>query len=188
LAPTCYPTYASSNTTSDAGIEFVEVFLVDGVVSFFFLLFCSQKQVGESIEPSLVPLTSGRSEDNFTTGRHNNQGLPVQARRVSIAISNDPNRLNGDTLRLQHVSTSRAGVFLAPVESPGIWMHPEKASMSGIRGLAPSSFPCVLPQVLADHSLGDGLDHAWICSRLDAFWINELTALDIESFIKLGSE
>lgn len=64
-------------------------------------------------------------------------------------------------------------------------MHPEESPVTAVGGLVTASLARVLPQVLSDHGLCDGLDHARISGWRHINWVSKLSTLNVEAFIEL---
>lgn len=88
------------------------------IVSSASLRSCSvRRSKYECVEPCFVALASGCREDNLAARGQNNDGFPVESRRVSVVIRNHANSLNGHRLCFHHVLARVGGVTLAPVQS-----------------------------------------------------------------------
>ena len=109
-----------------------------------------------------MPLTRRRRELDRPHRRRDNKALPVQTRWHGVIIRDDPHRLNLHAIGLELLFARRGGILFTPVECACIGMHPEEAAMARIGHLLAPSFARVLVQILADHGVGDCLDHAWI--------------------------
>jgi hypothetical protein len=68
-------------------------------------------------------------------------------------------------------------------------MDPEEAAMAVLRHAFTPGLAGVLPQVLADHGLSDGLYHARICrARRQSICSKRRAAWDVEALVNLRGE
>ena len=144
-----------------------------------------QQEIGNGIEPCLVPLTRRGCELDYSFRRNDFKALSMEPRRHWVVICYDPHGLDrkvfGTPLRFARYRRSS----LTPEQRSCIWMHPDIASMSAVGQLATTWFPGILPEVFSDHGLRNRLNHPRI-SASSLILIRQLhaTGADIEALIK----
>src|SRR5690242_6086478 len=152
-------------------------------------LFHSLAQVTKRIEPRLVTLARGSSKFDGTTRGCNNQALLVETRRHGIEIFNLFDRLNRHTLGLELYLPGCLWIPIAPVQCPCVRMDPEESTVTCVRHATAHCLAGVLPEVLADHCLGDGLDHTRISgTRRDSRWRERWSTCNIKALVDLRCE
>jgi hypothetical protein len=67
-------------------------------------------------------------------------------------------------------------------------MDPEESAVTSVRHTTSHGLAGVLPQILADHGLGNSLDHAGIGVRPKAMRIKATLLVHVEPRVNLGCE
>lgn len=113
----------------------------------------------------------------------------MQTRWKWIIIRYNPHCLDLHALRLELFVACSLRVLLAPVEGACVGMDPEETPVSRVGHFLGACFACVLVKVLADHGVGDCLDHARIsCLAVMENTVVGTGARDVEAVVELRSE
>lgn len=123
------------------------------------------------IQPNIVPLLRGCRDFHLPVCRGNDDTVLVQARRHGVGVEDRPHSLNVRALRTRLGHIRGARVRRAPVQSLGVWMHPEETLVAGLTVTLADGLPGVLVQELADHGLSNGVNHCRICWLLRVLWL-----------------
>lgn len=151
------------------------------------LVASAQEQIREGIEPGLVPLARRGGELDCTTGSDNNQALAVQTRWVGVVIRLNPNILDLYALGFKLCLACSGRVLVTPVERACVRVNPEEPPMSVNRHLLATGLARVLPQILSNHRLGNGLHHARIDGLAVLVASNRVDG-DVEALVNLRSK
>jgi hypothetical protein len=147
----------------DARVELGEFF--SGHASTFSVLGFSagaEKKVGERVEPCLVALAGGGCELDFSAWGDDDYGFTMEPGWHGVVVGDDTDGFDADRVVLELGAAGCSGVLVAPVKGAGVGVDPEVTSMTVVGLPCATGFARILPEILANHGLGDGLDHTWV--------------------------
>ena len=172
-----------------AGVELINVLLgdiSDHLLGVMLSVIGTQEKIRESIEPGFVSLASLAGELDSAARSNDDQALAVQSWRVRIVVRHNVDSLNLDALGPALGPVTRGGwIAVTPIQCSCIWMNPKVTAMPCLGHVGRTCLPGVLPQILANHSLSNGLYHARICAWGEA--MSSSKAVGTNAILKMES-
>ena len=181
----------ASSLSRRAPISAVELSLdlAVGRLGLGLLVLHSLAQIIQSTVPSCMALCRGCSKLHVPARSTNEQTLLVEAWGVRVQVIHLLNRLNGHTLGLQLDLPCSLRIDITPVQRPSVRVNPEETSVTFFRHVFATGLAGVLPKILSNHCLGNGLNHPWISCACWHTWSSKRgSASHVETLVKLRAK